>query len=86
MSTEATQPPSQTPYPIPNTNANPNPAPHQVEVPAVSTPKRASATAELPPTEVRSKRACAGRNEREGRGQVSEERGSAWERARPVRV
>ena len=56
------------------------------EMPAVSTPKRASATAELPPTEVRSKRACAGRNEREGRGQVSEERGSAWERARPVRV
>ena len=40
---------------------NPNPAPYQVEVPAPETPKRASAAAELPQTEVRTKRTCAGR-------------------------
>ena len=32
-----------------------------VEVPAPETPKRASAAAELPQTEVRTKRTCAGR-------------------------
>ena len=40
---------------------NLNPAPYQVEVPATETPKRASAAAELPQTEVRTKRTCAGR-------------------------
>ena len=38
-----------------------NPAPYQVEVPSPETPKRASAAAELPQTEVRTKRTCAGR-------------------------
>jgi len=36
----------------------PNPT---VEVPATETPKRASAAAELPQAEVRTKRTCAGR-------------------------
>ena len=40
---------------------NPNPAPYQVEVPAPEPPKRASAAAELPQAEVRTKRTCAGR-------------------------
>ena len=55
--------PAPKPNAIPKRNPNPkpNPAPYQGEVPAPETPKRASAAAELPETEVRTKRTCAGR-------------------------